>query len=73
MIGVCCAAISAVIVRMGTKGQPSSDAKGMVLMLLNLPEQPLAKVKEGWALILFSASAAFLVSLALAVMVRASI
>ncbi|WP_267877651.1 hypothetical protein [Massilia frigida] len=42
-------------------------------MLLNLPEQPLAKVKEGWALTLFAASAAFLVSLALAVMVRASI
>jgi hypothetical protein len=39
--------------------------------LVNLPDQPLAKVKEGWALTSFLALAAFLLSLGLSVMVRA--
>jgi len=51
-IGAVCAAISAVIVRIDTRTQPpaSASAKASVLLLLDLPEQPLAKVKEGWAL-----------------------
>ena len=67
-----CAAILAVVVLLGTKTQPRSAMAGVLLSLVNLPEQPLAKVKEGWALTAFLASASFLVSLGLAVMVRAN-
>jgi len=62
----------AVIVRVGTKTEPPANAvAGVLLSVLNLPEQPLAEVKQGWALTTFLALAAFLVSLALSVMVRA--
>ena len=68
-----CAAICAIIVRAGTETEsPSNPPNGIVMALLSLPEQPLTKVKKGWALTAFLTSAAFLVSLALAVLVRAN-
>ena len=66
-------AIFAMIVRLGTKTErPSNPMKDILLSIANLPEQPLAIVKEGWALTTFLASAAFLISLGLSIMVRAS-
>jgi Co/Zn/Cd efflux system component len=71
-VAAICCAISAIIVRFVTKTEPPSDPiAGILLSALNLPEQPLARVKEGRALTTFLASAAFLVSLCLSVMVRA--
>ena len=68
-----CAAIFAIIVRLDTKTKsPANPMAGVLLSLANLPEQPLAKVKKGWALTTFLASAAFLVSLCLSVIVRAN-
>jgi len=68
-----CAAILAIIVRLDTKTEPPANPVTSVLLsLANLPEQPLAKVKNGWALTTFLASAAFLVALSLSVMVRAN-
>jgi len=66
-----CGAVLAIIVRVGTSTGASSNATAEVLLsILNLPEQPLAKVREGWALTSFLACAAFLVSLGLSVLVR---
>lgn len=68
-----CAVIFAIVVRLDTKTEPPANPiAGVLLSIVNLPEQPLAKVKEGWALTAFLASAAFLVSLCLSVMVRAN-
>ena len=68
-----CAAICAIIVRANTEMEaPSNPMNSILLALVNLPEQPLAKVKEGWALTAFLTSAAFLVSLGLSVLVRAN-
>jgi len=68
-----CFVIFAIIVRLDTKTEPPANpVAGVLLSIVNLPEQPLAKVKEGWALTTFFASAAFLVSLGLSVMVRAN-
>jgi hypothetical protein len=65
--------VLAVIVRVSTSTTASENVvEGALLQLLNLPEQPFAKVKNNWALTSFLASSAFLVSLGLAVMVRAS-
>lgn len=66
-----CAAVLAVIVRLGAVSEASGEGS-ILLSLLNLPEQPLAKVREGWTLISLLALAAFLVSLGLSVMVRAN-
>jgi len=72
-IGAVCTAISAILVRIDTKTQPpDSAAKEIVLMLSNLPEQPFSEVKEGWTLTWLFASASFLISLMLTVMVKAS-
>jgi hypothetical protein len=63
----------AVIVRVSTATEsPSNTMTGILLSLANLPEQPLAKVAKGRALTLFLVLAAFLVSVALAVLVRAN-
>jgi hypothetical protein len=68
-----CAAIFAIIVRLDTKTEsPANPVARVLLSLANLPEQPLAKVRKGWALTTFLASAAFLVSLCLSVIVRAN-
>jgi uncharacterized membrane protein YfcA len=70
-----CAAIYAIIVRLDAKTEPPAKptaVAGALLSIVNLPEQPLAKVKEGWALTTFLASVAFLLALGLAVMVRAN-
>jgi hypothetical protein len=65
--------IFAVIVRVTTKTEPpSSPVAGILLSAANLPEQPLAEVKEGWALSMFFASAAFLVSMGFVVMALAN-
>ena len=73
VVAAICCTIFAIIVRIDTKTEPPSNAMtGILLSVANLPEQPLAKVKEGWALTTFLASAAFLVSLGLSVMVRAN-
>ena len=69
----CCAAF-AIILRFSTNTeQPSNAAASILLSTINLPEQPLAKVKEGWCLSGFLTLAAFLVSLGLSVLVRASV
>ena len=69
-----CTAIFAIIVRINTRAQPPSanPVASALLSLANLPEQPLAKVRKGWALTMFLTSAAFLISLCLAVIVRAN-
>ena len=66
-------AIFALIVRLSkTTEPPSNPMAGILLSVVNLPEQPLAKVKAGWPLTAFLASATLLISLALSIMVRAS-
>ena len=68
-----CSAISALIARLETKtGQRANPLAGALLLLLNLPERPLAEVRAGWALTIFLVTAAFLGAIALSVMVRAS-
>ncbi len=68
-----CAAIFMVIVRLNTKTEPPANPiAGALLLIVNLPEQPLAKVNEGWTLTVFLASAAFLISLGLSVIVLAN-
>jgi hypothetical protein len=65
--------IFATVARVETKTEPPSNRiTGFLLLVANLPEQPLAKVKEGWALSWFYASTAFLVSLGLSVMALAN-
>jgi hypothetical protein len=65
--------ILAIIVRVSTATEsPSNPMTSVLLSLANLPEQPLAKVAKGWALTVFLVLAAFLVSVALAVLVRAN-
>lgn len=65
--------IFAVIVRINTKTTPPSNAvAGILLSAANLPEQPLAEVKESWALTMLFVSVAFLFSLGLAVMALAN-
>ena len=65
--------ILAIIVRVSTATEsPSNPMTVVLLSLANLPEQPLVKVAKGWPLSLFSVLAAFLVSVALAVLVRAN-
>lgn len=71
VVGIC-AAISLVMVRLGVKTKPpSSRLAGILLSLANLPEEPSAKINESWKLTTFLALAAFLVAMALSVMVRA--
>ena len=67
-VAICCAS-SAIIARIDTKTNPHSNPVASVaLSVLNLPEQPLAKVTDGWALSIFLVSAAFLVSLSLSIL-----
>jgi len=67
-----CGVILAIILRLGTRAEPPAIPLVRILLSLSsLPEQPLAKVKAGWALTTFLAAAAFLVAIALSVMVRA--
>ena len=67
-----CGVILAIILRLGTRTEPPAIPLVRILLSLSsLPEQPLAKVKAGWALTTFLAAAAFLVAIALSVMVRA--
>ena len=71
-VAICCA-LFAFIIGVNTKTEPHSNRVARIFMLLaNLPEQPLARVNEGWALSMFVASAAFLVSLGISVMVLAN-
>ena len=73
-VAAMCALILAIIIRTNTKTEPLDNAvAGVLLLVINLPEQPLAKVTEGRTLTAFLASAVFLVSLALSVMVRANV
>ena len=66
-------AILLLIVRIETKTKPpSNEAAGLVLQLLNLPEQPCAEVKKTWALTGLLTSSTFLVSLCLSLMVKVS-
>jgi hypothetical protein len=67
------ALVFAICARIDTKTEaPDNPIAGLALSVLNLPEQPLAKVPDAWPLRLFLAAACFLVSLGLAVMVRAN-
>lgn len=66
-------AILALVVRLSTPTSSlANPMAGVLLSIANLPEQPLAKVKENWALTAFLTSAAFLVSLGISIMVRAN-
>lgn len=68
-----CAFAFAIVVRLGTATKPPENpVAGILLSALNLPEEPLAKVKPGWALTSFLALTAFLASVAVMVMVRAN-
>ena len=72
-VAATCCAIFAIIARLDTKREPPSNSMASILLsVVNLPEQPLAKVNESWALTTFLAFAAFIVALALSVMVRAN-
>ena len=65
--------ILAVAIRVDTKTvPPDNHLSGALLSIANLPEEPFAEVKKSWALTAFLASAAFLVSAALAVLVLAN-
>ena len=67
-----CGFIFSIVARLSTRTEsPANPIGGILLSMVNLPEQPFAKVKEGWALTMFLSSAAFLVALGLSVMVRA--
>ena len=73
VVAAICALAFALIVRLSTKTEASHNLiSGVLLQIFNFPEQPLAKAKEGWPLTTFLALAAFLVSLGLSVIVRAS-
>jgi membrane associated rhomboid family serine protease len=68
-----CFAVFASVVRFSAKAEsPVNPAAGLLLTMINIPEQPLAKVVEGWAFTAFLSSTAFLIALALSVMVRAN-
>ena len=72
-VAAICAFAVAIVLRFSAGAEdPASPAAEVLLSVLNLPEQPLAKVKQGWALVAFLSLAAFLVALAVFVMVRAS-
>ena len=65
--------ILAIIIRVGTTTEsPSNSMASVLLSIANLPEQPLARVAKGWALTLFLVLTGFLISVALAVLVRAN-
>jgi hypothetical protein len=73
-VAAVCGFILAIVVRLDTKTEPPDNPiSGILLSIIDLPEQPLAKVNEGWALTTFLALAAFLVALAFSVMVRANV
>ncbi|MBH9578946.1 hypothetical protein [Inhella proteolytica] len=66
------AAILAVVVMVDTKTKPNSNRLVAILLsVANLPEQPFARVRYGWVLTAFLASASFLIALGLAVLARA--
>jgi hypothetical protein len=70
---VCCA-IFAIVARFNTKTEQTTNSVfGALFLIFSLPERPLTKVHEGWALSIFLASAAFLISIALAIIVRANL
>ena len=67
-----CAAILGIIVRLATHTESHANPLvGIMSSVFSIPERPLAKVKEGWALTSFLVVSAFLVSLGLSVIVRA--
>jgi hypothetical protein len=53
--------------------RPVDSAFEVVTSVLNLPSRPLAKIPEGWALQCFLICAAFVVSLAVSVIVGANV
>jgi hypothetical protein len=68
-----CGVVSALIARVSTKtAAPSNPGAEAALFLANLPEEPLAPVKPGWALSIFLTSAAFLISAGLTIIARAN-
>lgn len=68
-----CGLVSALIARLSTKTTaPANPVAETALFLANLPEEPLAPVKPGWALSIFLTSAAFLVSAGLTIIARAN-
>jgi hypothetical protein len=68
-----CGVIAALVARLQTRtAPPSNPAAEAALFLANLPEEPLARVKEGWALSVFLTSAAFLLSAGLTIIARAN-
>jgi hypothetical protein len=67
------AIILVIVIRATTKEEPRESAlESAALLFLNIPEQPLAKVTQGWPLTTFLASTAFLVALGMTIMVRAA-
>jgi hypothetical protein len=78
-LGPLCAAVGiftfvlVVLLAGSTKQEPRADpVERAVLLVLNVPSQPLAKVKQSWTLTTFLASAAFLVALGATILVRAN-
>lgn len=67
-----CCLLFATVAHAQTKTEPPANPlTRFVLFALNFPEQPMARVKSGWALAAFLVSAAFAISLAVAVIARA--
>ena len=72
-IAAICAGVLVLVVRITTRtAPPPHPMTGILLSQVNLPERPLANVKEGWPLATLLSLAAFLASLALSIVVRAN-
>jgi hypothetical protein len=72
-IGAGRAAISGVIIRIGTRTKTPASGKASAFLVFNLPEQPLAKLRNNWALTSFFVAASFLMAMTLSVMVQAAV
>lgn len=74
LIAVAATLLCALIARLSVKDdRPVNPLLDAAAVVLSLPSRPLAKVPSGWALGWFLILAAFVVSLALSVVLRANI
>lgn len=68
------ALVFAILLRIDTKTKPPEDpVVGILLSVANLPEEPGAKVNEGWALTVFLSLVTFLLSMAFSVLVLGNV
>jgi len=73
-ISICATLLLGVISRVKVKeNRPVDPFVYLAASILKLPDRPFAKVRDGWALRSFAVLAAFVVSLAISVILRANI